>query len=220
MPQTYRAALVGCSRMGAFIDNETRSSPSIVQPYSHAAGYEACSRTDLVAGCDLRPDVLQAFGERYGVGPEHRYTSYQEMIERGAPGHPEHRHPAGAAGRGDRCSPCSTGYGRSTPRSPSAPLWRGAGPGGRPSKGRGWPSTWAPTGAGTPGSTRCAELIASGPAGGLEDAGDLQQRDAVQHLQPLVRHRLPPERRRAPAVGPGALPRGGTSWWVGGRGAG
>ena len=71
--------------MGAFIDNETRSSPSIVQPYSHAAGYEACSRTDLVAGCDLRPDVLQAFGERYGVGPEHRYTSYQEMIERERP---------------------------------------------------------------------------------------------------------------------------------------
>jgi scyllo-inositol 2-dehydrogenase (NAD+) len=85
MSQTYRAALVGCSRMGAFIDNETRSSPSIVQPYSHAAGYEACPRTDLVAGCDLRPDVLQAFGERYGVGPEHQYTSYQEMIERERP---------------------------------------------------------------------------------------------------------------------------------------
>jgi predicted dehydrogenase len=77
---TYRAAVVGCSRMGAFIDNETRSSRSIVHPYSHAAGYEACSRTDLVAGADLRPDVLDAFGQRYGVPPEHRYTDYKELI--------------------------------------------------------------------------------------------------------------------------------------------
>ena len=85
MTQVYRAALVGCSRMGAFIDNETRSSTSIVHPYSHAAGYEACPRTDLVAGADLRPDVLEAFGTRYGVDPAHRYTDYQEMIRRERP---------------------------------------------------------------------------------------------------------------------------------------
>ena len=85
MTETYRAALVGCSRMGAFIDNEVRSSKSIVLPYSHAAGYEACGRTDLVAGADLRPEVLVAFGERYGVGPEHRYTDYREMIEKERP---------------------------------------------------------------------------------------------------------------------------------------
>jgi predicted dehydrogenase len=71
--------------MGAFIDNEVRTSRSIVLPYSHAAGYEACERTDLVAGADLRPDVLAAFGERYGVPPEHRYTDYREMIERERP---------------------------------------------------------------------------------------------------------------------------------------
>ena len=85
MTKTYRAALVGCSRMGAFIDNEVRSSKSIVLPYSHAAGYEACERTDLVAGADLREDVLAAFGERYGVGPEHRYTDYRAMIEKERP---------------------------------------------------------------------------------------------------------------------------------------
>lgn len=78
--QTYRAALVGCSRMGAFIDNEVAGSPSIVLPYSHAAGYEACSRTSLVAGSDLRPDVLSVFGERYGISPDHQYTDYREMI--------------------------------------------------------------------------------------------------------------------------------------------
>ena len=83
--KVYRAALVGCSRMGAFIDNEVRSSRSIVLPYSHAAGYEACDRTDLVAGADLREDVLAAFGGRYDVGPDHRYTDYRQMIERERP---------------------------------------------------------------------------------------------------------------------------------------
>src|SRR5919199_1271956 len=83
--KTYRAALVGCSRMGAFIDNEVRSSRSIVLPYSHASGYEACDRTDLVAGSDLREDVLAAFGERYGVPPERRYADYRQMIERERP---------------------------------------------------------------------------------------------------------------------------------------
>ncbi len=86
MARVYRAALVGCSRMGAFIDNEVIGrNPSIVLPYSHAAGYKACARTELVAGADLRPDVLAAFGERYGVAPEHHYTDYREMIEREQP---------------------------------------------------------------------------------------------------------------------------------------
>ena len=83
--KSYRAALVGCSRMGAFIDNEVRNSKSIVLPYSHAAGYEACERTELVAGADLRPEVLEKFGERYGVPAERQYTDYQEMIRKERP---------------------------------------------------------------------------------------------------------------------------------------
>src|SRR5688500_15605221 len=81
----YRAALVGCSRMGAFIDNEVAGVRSVVLPYSHAAGYEMCPRTDLVAGADLRPDVLDQFGARYGMPLEHRYTDYRELIERERP---------------------------------------------------------------------------------------------------------------------------------------
>jgi predicted dehydrogenase len=77
---TYRAALVGCSRIGAFIDNEVIGQPSVVLPYSHAAGYEACPRTALIAGADLRPDVLAAFGGRYEVPPDHLYTDYRAMI--------------------------------------------------------------------------------------------------------------------------------------------
>lgn len=77
---TYRAALVGCGRMGAFIDNEVVGRGSTILPYSHAAGYEACARTDLIAGSDMRQDVLDQFGERYGVASEHRYTDYEELI--------------------------------------------------------------------------------------------------------------------------------------------
>ena len=85
MSKTYRAALVGCSRMGAFIDNEVVGTPHHVPPYSHAAGYEACDRTDLVAGVDLRPDVLEEFGKRYGVGSDHLYTDYKELIAKEQP---------------------------------------------------------------------------------------------------------------------------------------
>ena len=74
----YRAALVGCSRMGAFIDNEV---PVERAPYSHAAGYEACERTEMVACSDTRPEVMERVGERYGVPVEKQYTDYREMID-------------------------------------------------------------------------------------------------------------------------------------------
>jgi predicted dehydrogenase len=83
--QTYKAAIVGCSRIGAFIDNEVAGRADIPLPYSHAAGYEACERTSLIAGADLRPDVLEQFGLRYDVPSRALYTNYQEMIERERP---------------------------------------------------------------------------------------------------------------------------------------
>lgn len=83
--KTYRAAVIGCSRMGAFIDNEVIGYPAIVLPYSHAAGYEACARTELVACADLRPDVLEQFGRRYNVPRERQYTDYRALIDRERP---------------------------------------------------------------------------------------------------------------------------------------
>ena len=80
--KTYRAALIGCSRMGAFIDNEVSAD---MYPYSHAAGYEACDRTELVACSDLRTDVMARVGERYRVPLERQYTDYREMMEREQP---------------------------------------------------------------------------------------------------------------------------------------
>ena len=80
--KTYKAALIGVSRMGAFIDNEgsTRKLPT-----SHAAAYEASDRTEIVACSDLRVDVMEQFGKRYGVAKEHQYVDYKEMIEREKP---------------------------------------------------------------------------------------------------------------------------------------
>ena len=84
--KTYRAAVIGCSRMGGFIDNEIApgdlASPL---PYSHAACYEACERTELVACADLREDVMAEFGERYGIPKERQYTDYRELIDRERP---------------------------------------------------------------------------------------------------------------------------------------
>ena len=85
MSRIYRAAVVGCSRMGAFIDNEFVGLPGRYAPHSHAAGYEAHNRTALVAGVDMRPDVLAQFGQRYGVAESHLYTDYREMIAKEQP---------------------------------------------------------------------------------------------------------------------------------------
>lgn len=92
--KTYRAALIGCSRMGAFIDNEV---PEEKGPYSHAAGYEACERTEMEACSDLRADVMEQVGKRYGVAKEKQYRDYKEMIDEEQPDivsvatQPEHR---------------------------------------------------------------------------------------------------------------------------------
>ena len=72
--KTYRAAVIGCSRMGAFIDNEVPDYEAIKLPYSHAAGFFAEERTDLIACADLRPEVMEHFGNRYNVPKSNQYT--------------------------------------------------------------------------------------------------------------------------------------------------
>ena len=81
VPRRYRAALIGCGRMGAFIDNEVAAPHA----YSHAAGYLECPRTELVALSDPRVEVMDRAGERYGVPRERRYRDYREMLARERP---------------------------------------------------------------------------------------------------------------------------------------
>ena len=85
MPQTYKACLIGCGRMGATIDDEVAGRPDsfIWQPFSHAAAAVACERTDLVAVSDVFAEKAEAIRQRYGA--ERAYTDYQEMIEKEKP---------------------------------------------------------------------------------------------------------------------------------------
>ncbi len=95
--EAYRAAVVGCGRIGGFIDNEVIHKQWNIIPYSHAAGYEYVERTQIVACCDLRSNVLDLFGERYGVPPSCLFVDYREMIKVARPDivsvatQPEHR---------------------------------------------------------------------------------------------------------------------------------
>ena len=78
----YRAAVIGCSRMGGFIDNELANSPRYNLPMSHAAGFTHCARTELIACADLRSDVMAEFGRQYHIPAARQYTDYRDMIER------------------------------------------------------------------------------------------------------------------------------------------
>jgi predicted dehydrogenase len=66
--------------MGGFIDNEVVGARKHVPPYSHGAGFFACTRTDLVACADTRSDVMEKFGELYNIPKERQYTDYRQMI--------------------------------------------------------------------------------------------------------------------------------------------
>lgn len=83
--RTYRAAVIGCSRMGGFIDNEVAHVPSVTLPYSHGAGFAACERTDLVACSDLRPEIMDRFSDAHGVPPGGQYTDFRKMIDKVKP---------------------------------------------------------------------------------------------------------------------------------------
>ena len=107
--------------MGAFIDNEiplvevtpgdarlaegpvsTLGTPMALfsaktLPMGHSGAYTVCERTQLVAGCDLRQEVLDKWSPFYKVPLDHCYTDYKEMLEKEKPDivsvctQPEHR---------------------------------------------------------------------------------------------------------------------------------
>jgi predicted dehydrogenase len=81
----YRAAVIGCGRMGGFIDNELAGARGFPLPHSHGAGFFACDRTDLVACADLRPEIMAEFGKRYDIPPERQYADYRQMIDHERP---------------------------------------------------------------------------------------------------------------------------------------
>ena len=77
--KTYRAAVIGCGRMGGFIDNEVLGTPGFYPPYSHGGGFHHSDRTELVACSDFREDLMDVFGDKYRVPRERQYTDFREM---------------------------------------------------------------------------------------------------------------------------------------------
>ncbi len=76
----YRAAVIGLGRMGSTFDDEMTQGGAIFIPYAHAPSYVASPLTTLVAGADPHDEQRAIFGERWGLGKEHLYADYREMI--------------------------------------------------------------------------------------------------------------------------------------------
>lgn len=85
MRKTYKVCLIGCGRMGTTIDDEVKDHPKseLWLPYSHAAGYVAVDRTELVAVSDAFAEKVESTQKRYNV--PNGYTDYKEMIEKENP---------------------------------------------------------------------------------------------------------------------------------------
>jgi predicted dehydrogenase len=81
----YRAGIIGLRGIGA-----SRPKPAHYtclgseRPHSHAAAYAAVPQIQVVAVCDLVPDLLENFAQTWdGTWPHvERYTDYHEMLER------------------------------------------------------------------------------------------------------------------------------------------
>ncbi len=81
MPR-YRAGVIGLGRMGSTFDDEISQGGSIFLPYCHAPSYHAAPDIELASGADIHDEQRAIFGERWGLGPDHLYGDYREMLEK------------------------------------------------------------------------------------------------------------------------------------------
>jgi predicted dehydrogenase len=80
---TYRAAVIGCGRIGSTIDDEHRDRPQFRYPWAHAPAYIEAKGVELVAGSDLVEAQLADFKNRWGVTA--LYTDFREMLAKEKP---------------------------------------------------------------------------------------------------------------------------------------
>lgn len=73
--RVYKAALVGCGRIGSEFDEDTKR--KIIS--THAGAYSAILETELVAVADINGEKLEKCGKRWGV--KSLYQNYEEMLE-------------------------------------------------------------------------------------------------------------------------------------------
>ncbi len=72
----YRAALIGCGRIGALLEDD----PLRGKPASHAGALAAHPKTAIVAGCDINPKALKAFGKRWRV--RRLYEDFRLLLDK------------------------------------------------------------------------------------------------------------------------------------------
>ena len=83
--KTYRAGVVGLTGMGMRLaDHDPAAVLNTPMPHSHVGSYAVLPHTEVVAVCDLRSELFDAFREQWGhVFPRARtYTDYREMIDK------------------------------------------------------------------------------------------------------------------------------------------
>lgn len=85
-PAGYRAAIVGLSSVGAAppAANPPTSPLGHPWPNSHAAGYALFPQAEVVAVCDLKPDLLEQFQRNWCTTwpAVSTYTDYRQLLDR------------------------------------------------------------------------------------------------------------------------------------------
>ncbi|MBI5816307.1 MAG: Gfo/Idh/MocA family oxidoreductase [Nitrospinae bacterium] len=77
--KTYRVAIIGCGRIASLLEED----PLREKPCTHAGAFHAHPKTKIVAGCDIKPERLKAFGEKWEVTA--LYGDYRKMLKRERP---------------------------------------------------------------------------------------------------------------------------------------
>ena len=80
---TFRAAVIGCGRIGSTIDDEQVNRPQFRYPWAHEPAVIEAQGIELIAGSDVHPEQLDDFRSRWGVSA--LYTDYLEMIKQEQP---------------------------------------------------------------------------------------------------------------------------------------
>jgi len=78
----YRVGIVGLTGIAAAAPRKAEGPLASPMPGSHAAAFAALPQTQVVAVCELKPELLDQFVDRWGgVWPEvHRYSDFREML--------------------------------------------------------------------------------------------------------------------------------------------
>ena len=78
--KTYRAGIIGLTGIGQSPPRYDLWSTRHPQPHSHASAYAAHPRAEVVAVCELVPELLTRYDENWG--PAAHYNDYRAMLER------------------------------------------------------------------------------------------------------------------------------------------